>query len=120
MTPEEPPAFEPSLFAKLFSVIGAFIVVSAFAAIIAAILIFCTGWSRYLYSIYGLSWGFTARCFQLSVRQGIKQNLNADTLTPDRRRILGEQLVMLEITKKFIRAELVASAILLAFELFIR
>src|SRR6185437_14749638 len=109
----QPEVTIPSFFSQLFTVIGSLIAISAIAGILTLFLIAFTGWSQFLYSIYGLSWGATAHWLRYSARQGIKRTLDTDTLTPDRRRALGEQLVMLEITRWFVRCELVASAILL-------
>ena len=90
------------------------------AALITFNLVTVNEWHRYEYSVFGLAWGACARLFELSVRQGINQNLASECRTTERRKILGEQLTMLRITRWFVRAELFASGVLLLVELLTR
>lgn len=112
----ESECIEPSLFAKGFSLVGAFIAISVMAAIIGFVLIAVNKWHRHEYSIYGLTWGVCARLFEMSVRAGIKNTLASPHLTIQKRKILGEQLTMLRITRWFVHLELIASGIALVVE----
>src|SRR5678809_701041 len=109
----EPAHIEASLFSKAFSLVGAFIAVSAFSVLIRFVLVAVNKWHGYEYSIFGLVWGCCARLLQLTVKAGIKHSLAALQLTTQKRKELGEQLAMLRITQWFIHAELVFSAVLL-------
>jgi hypothetical protein len=108
---------EPSFLVKAFSLLGAFVAISAVATLIAFILTAVSRWYRYEYSIFGLAWGVCARLFELSVRHGIKQNIASERLTTQKRKVLGEQLTMLRITRWFVHIELAASALLLGVEI---
>jgi hypothetical protein len=108
----EPAHLEPSFFIKAFSIAGAFVAVGAVAALITYVLVDINKWQQYQYGIFGLAWGGCARLFELSVRRGIKQNLASVHITTERRKMLGEQLAMLRITRWFVRAELLATVIL--------
>jgi hypothetical protein len=109
---------EPSLFVKALSIVGAFIAVSATAALATYVLVSSNGWQRHRYSIFGLAWGTSARLLEFSVRQGIKQNIASRSPASERPRILGEQLTMLRITRRFVHVELVGSVLLLITEIF--
>jgi hypothetical protein len=108
---------EPHLFMKVFSLIGALIVVGAFAAMIAVFVVAFTDWFRFKFSIFGFAWAISARLFQITVRRGIVQNLNTGELTEARKKMLGEQLIMFRIIRWFVRIEFVGSASLFLLEL---
>jgi hypothetical protein len=114
----EPAHIEPSLFGKAFGLAGAFVAISALAGLTAFMLVTVNKWYRYQYSIFGLAWGLWARWLQFSVRWGIKGSLASPHLTTKKRKILGEQLEMLRVTRWFVRAELFASTIMLVVEIF--
>jgi hypothetical protein len=113
----EPMYHEPHLFIKVFSLIGALIAVGAFAAMITVVVVAMTDWFRFKYGIFGFAWAICARLFQFTVRRGIVRNLDTPELTHEKKKMLGEQLIMLRITRGFIRVELVGSAVLFLVEL---
>ena len=113
----EPQHIEASLFAKAFSLVVALIAVTFFGAIIAFVLVAANKWFRYKYSIFGLCWGLCARLLDLSVRRGIEQSIADPHLTIAKRKIRGEQLAMLRITRWFVRIEMSVSVAVLLTEI---
>jgi hypothetical protein len=115
MSPDEPEvaAVQPSLFGRIFALVGVIIAITALAALTTWVLVTANKWQMYRCSIFGLAWGVCARLFQWSVHRGIKTNLASDWPTDHKRKMLGEQLHMLRVTKRLIEVELVGSAILL-------
>ena len=108
---------EPSSFVKAFCLIGAFIAVSAVAAMVTYVMVSADKrWRPYEYCIFGVAWGICARLFDLSVRRGIKTVFASGSLTDERRKTLGEQLAMLRMARKFVHVELIGSAVLLVIE----
>jgi hypothetical protein len=116
----QPMYIEPSIFNKAFSLVGAFVAVSALAVMITFAIVVVTEWHHFVGSIFGLAWAIVARLFQWSVRRGIVLNLSSPHLTTEKRRILGEQLAMFRIVRWFVLAEFLASVILLLVEIFTR